>query len=211
MIPYLDEITGEAAAVGAVNTICRQNGRLIGHNTDGEGFLRSLPAEMRALQGKRVLVCGAGGAARVIVYRLLKAGAQVEILNRTPENARALLQALAPHTAVRNARCISDAEGDYALCVNTTPVGMLELCGRSPIRAEQAARCAYVYDCIYNPAQTRLLQDAAIAGRTGQNGFDMLWHQAVCAQEVWGYSYSEAVLTAIHRNIYERIFFENKE
>ena len=206
VIPFLDEISGEAAAVGAVNTIVNQNGRLSGLNTDGEGFMRSLPVSAEELKGKRVLVCGAGGAARVIVYRLLKAGAYVEIQNRTAENAERLLHELSAHVQAENGRYTARAGGSYFLCVNTTPVGMLSLQGSSPISAEQAARCEYVYDCVYNPAQTKLLRDAQAAGCKCAGGFGMLWHQAVLAQEHWGYVYTEMMLKAAQEHVWQAVF-----
>ena len=101
VVPLLDALSDAAAAIGAVNTVVKDSvgnsGRLIGHNTDAAGFLRALLEADFEPRGKRVVVLGAGGAARAVVYALLTAGvAELDVYNRTPERAQALVDAFSP-------------------------------------------------------------------------------------------------------------------
>ncbi|RMF36538.1 MAG: shikimate dehydrogenase, partial [Chloroflexi bacterium] len=135
VIPYLDEVTPAARAMGAVNTLLvrRENGttRLVGDNTDAIGFLEDLRAAGFDPAGRRCLVLGAGGGARAVVYALAQAGAHVTLHNRTPRRAQALVQALIPHlpgaslTALPADVRLTDLDlAPFDLLVNATPVGM---------------------------------------------------------------------------------------
>lgn len=195
VLPYLDEVTSGARAMGAVNTITVQDGRLIGHNTDAPGFLAALREAGVELPGCRALVLGAGGAARAACYSLLGAGIRsLIVLNRTQERAEGLVAGLdelslgsagagagplTPQTLIASAR-----EAD--LLVNTTPVGMWPRVGDSvwPDAVPLPPHLA-VLDLVYNPLETVLLRQARAADATGIDGLGMLIHQGALAFELW--------------------------
>ncbi len=192
VIPCLDLLTDDAKAIGAVNTIVNQDGRLLGHNTDAAGFLRAL-REDGGFQpaGKDALLLGAGGAARAVAYALLKAGAaRLDVYNRSEGKARALaqnfatlgeMQALEPgDLAARVLAC--------GLLVNATSVGMRR--GgfdpdESPLPAGVLPEKGFVCDLVYRPARTRLLREAESVGLRTQNGLPMLAYQGAEALERW--------------------------
>lgn len=180
IIPYLDELDAESRLVGAVAAVLNRDGRLIGSTTDGAGALRALQ-EKTAVQGKRVLLLGAGGAARAIAFALQQAGAQVTVLNRAEEieMAQSLGQALGCpwgdlsqlETAVRQADIL----------INTTPVGQsgTPLEGQSLVPAGLLRPELTVMDIVTTPRQTPLLRDAAQVGCPVVYGDEMLLWQAV--------------------------------
>jgi len=162
VIPYLDELTEVAQKMGAVNTIVRRNGKLIGHNTDPFGFLTMLEDSGLTVAGKKVLVLGSGGASNTAVAVLKELGAQVVIVSRSGENN------------YENLHLHQDAR----VIVNCTPVGMYPNVGVSPIALDLFPQLAGVLDMIYNPARTKLLLDAESRGLVAVNGLLMLVAQA---------------------------------
>lgn len=199
ILPLLDEVTENARLVGAVNTIVHRNGRLIGYNTDGWGFLCALEEAGVRPAGARVVVLGAGGAARAIASHLILAGAaHVAVLNRTVEKAERLVSELTaslgeakgapkqmpPFTAgaLESPQLIRAAD----LIVNCTSLGMGEQAGDSPLTDPTWLRPgAIVYDTVYRPAETRLIREAKEAGCQVIGGLGMLVHQGACAWEYW--------------------------
>lgn len=180
IIPYLDELDAESRLVGAVAAVLNRDGRLIGSTTDGAGALRALQ-EKTTVQGKRVLVLGAGGAARAIAFALHQAGAQVTVLNRAEELdlARSLGQALGCPWGDLSQLETAVAQAD--ILINTTPVGQsgTALEGRSLVPARLLRPELTVMDIVTTPRQTPLLRDAAQAGCTVVYGDEMLLWQAV--------------------------------
>jgi shikimate dehydrogenase len=175
-----DDLTPAAASLGAVNTVVAdQDGALIGHSTDGAGFLRALGDEDVDVSGRRCLVVGAGGAARAITHALGDAGADVTVAARRQDQARSAA-ALAPGgTAVP----LEDApvEG-VAVVVNATPLGMH---GEPPPFDPARLRSGqFVYDTVY-PAETPLLSEARARGARAAGGLGMLVHQGALAFELW--------------------------
>ena len=162
VIPYLDELTEVAQKMGAVNTIVRRNGKLIGHNTDPFGFLTMLEDSGLTVAGKKVLVLGSGGASNTAVAVLKELGAQVVIVSRSGENN------------YENLHLHQDAR----VIVNCTPVGMYPNVGVSPIALDLFPQLEGVLDMIYNPARTKLLLDAESRGLVAVNGLLMLVAQA---------------------------------
>ena len=162
VIPYLDDRTDIARRVGAVNTIYRKNGKLIGHNTDFYGFQQMLHKSGLNPAGKKCLVLGSGGASDVAVRVLEESGAMVVVISRSGENN---YNNLSQHY-------------DAAIIVNATPVGMYPHCGQSPIDIQQFSALEGVLDVIYNPARTQLLLDAENQGLITENGLWMLVNQA---------------------------------
>ncbi len=192
VMPLLDEITTEAQAIGAVNTIVRQNDRLIGDNTDWQGFLAPLREQRFDLAGRHCVVVGAGGAARAVVYALGRAGtASVTLFNRTASRAEALahdMQPRFPKTVLRAQPMLAAALAHEppALLVNATSVGMWPNVDACPWPDDLPLPAgATVYDLVYNPLQTKLLRQAEEAGCRTIDGVGMLVHQGAIAFEMW--------------------------
>ena len=190
VVPFLDEVSQAAQDTGAVNTVVNQEGRLTGHNTDVTGFLRALQSDADfQVQGKRVLVLGAGGSARAVVYGLLKQGAgRVTIANRTVERANRLIEALgSPENA--DAILLEPAEmsSGWDLIVNCTTLGMRHAPGEkeTPLPSGAIPASSLVYDLVYNPEETPLLQAAAGAGARILGGLPMLIYQGAEAFRLW--------------------------
>lgn len=188
VMPYLDEITEAARAIGAVNTIVVEGGRLIGHNTDADGFWRALREAGYEPAGKRALVLGAGGAARAVVYALGRGGSRVSIWNRTAARASSLTLDMQRVNVIPSVVArLSDLEpGNVDLLVNTTPIGMWPQEDASPWPSTLPIPAHWtVFDLIYNPVETRLLARAAAAGARAIGGLAMLVHQGALAFELW--------------------------
>lgn len=162
VIPFLDELSPEAARLGAVNTIVRRDGKLIGHNTDYFGFRRLVQESGLQVAGKKVLVLGSGGASSTAVAVLQELGAKVTVISRSGENNYKNL----------------DRHADAAVIVNTTPVGMYPNTGKSALSLEGFPRLEGVLDAVYNPARTQILLDAERRGLAAVNGLWMLVAQA---------------------------------
>ena len=167
IIPYLDELTPIAKDLGAVNTVIRRDGRLIGHNTDHFGFHAMLAQSGINPAGKKCLVLGSGGASKVVQSVLQMYEANVIVISRTGEDN---YDNLFHHS-------------DAAIIVNTTPVGMYPHTDMSPVDLSLFPHLEGVLDVIYNPARTRLLLDAEQAGIHAMNGLYMLVSQAKAAAE----------------------------
>ncbi|HEY3347849.1 MAG TPA: shikimate dehydrogenase [Nitrospirota bacterium] len=189
VIKFLDGVDVEAGRLGAVNTIVNEGGALIGYNTDGRGFVRSLKEEGGLdPDGKRVFVCGAGGAARGIGFALSSAGA-AEISFFDVDKAK--LGRLVDDINGAFGRTVAVAAGldpDYikerGLVVNATPLGMHAGDPR-PLPDGSFREGQIVYDIIYNPAVTVTMRQAEGAGARVQNGLGMLLYQGVLAFEHW--------------------------
>jgi shikimate dehydrogenase len=193
VMPYLDALTAAGRAIGAVNTISVKDGRLIGHNTDGDGFLAALRESGFDPTNRAVLVLGAGGGARSVVYALAQAGCGVTLHNRTEERAARLIRDLQGTGSRKGGGWLKQTASlqglelsDFDLLVNTTPLGMWPNIDASPWPEELAIPSHWtVYDLVYNPEQTRLLSQVQAAGATPVGGLGMLVHQGALAFELW--------------------------
>ncbi len=184
VIPYLDALSPEARKLGAVNTIVRQDGRLLGHNTDYFGFQSLLKRSGLSPAGKKCLVLGSGGASKVAVAVLAELGAEVVVISRSGENHYGNL----------------DRHSDAALIVNATPVGMYPDTGVSPVDLDAFPHLEGVLDMVYNPARTQLLLDAERRGIVAENGLWMLVAQAKAAAEWFtGQRIRDEKIDEIHR------------
>ena len=191
---YLDDVDPWARSVGAVNTIAREDGRLIGYNTDAYGFIRSLK-ESGGFdpKGKKVLLLGAGGAARAAVFGLAQEYiASLTIANRTLERARSLARDVGDHIAHVTAlpmsvAALEEASAHADLIVNCTSIGMShgDAEGLSPLEARLIPSSALVYDMVYNPPETPLLIEARTAGTRTLGGLPMLVYQGAASFERW--------------------------
>lgn len=184
IVEKLDELDADAERIGAVNTVVIEDGWTKGHNTDGHGFRLSLRSLGLRLGDRRVLVIGAGGAAKAVVDVCLREGARVEVANRTTARAEALADAF------RNAVDVIPMDdlagsGPWDLLVNATPAWTNGFGADVSISAAVVARASFIYDMGYNPPNTPLLQTAQRLRRPGTSGLDMLLHQAAAAFELW--------------------------
>jgi len=182
-------VDAAAKAAGAVNLLVFRDGKMEGRNTDSLGLAESLREEIGALDGKAVVLLGAGGAARGAILALDMLGAaNINLLNRDSKKADALAAALAPQV---KARIAPGALGDWAkraadavLVVNSTSAGMT---GNPPLDIDLGAlpKAAAVCDIVYSPLQTPLLKDAAARGHKTIDGLGMLMHQAAPSFEAF--------------------------
>ncbi|MCC2672567.1 MAG: shikimate 5-dehydrogenase, partial [Armatimonadetes bacterium] len=193
LLPLMDELSEEAAFIGAVNTVVFREGRRIGYNTDAPGFLASLRAEGADPAGKAVLVLGAGGSARAVIVALARSGARVTVANRTVERAQELAEQLNAkfhanlvESIELRSEVLGEVVGAADIIVNTTSLGMSpHPDGMPDLPVDRIRPDAFVYDLIYNPLETRLLREARRRGARGAHGAGMLARQGALALELW--------------------------
>jgi shikimate dehydrogenase len=175
-IQYLDELDALAENLGAVNTITNQEGYLKGYNTDAAGFLHALSANKFRPEGKKVVILGAGGAARAVSFILADRGAHLTILNRHRESAQDLANKLGgifrmDSVALElNAQNLKRSLAEADLLVNTTSVGMSPNEGESAVPSRLLNKDLIVFDIIFNPYRTKLLKDAQKRERKSSPG-----------------------------------------
>lgn len=195
VMPFLDSVEPGAKLIGAVNTIvvsrtADDTWRLVGHNTDSLGFLADLQSLHVTIDQRDCLILGAGGSARAVVYGLAQAGANVHILARREVQAQQLASdfgAVAPIQAGSLSALPSLVKSlEAPLIVNTTPLGMFPEVDQTvwPDSIPFPAG-AFVYDLVYNPRETRFMQQARAAACKTSNGLGMLIHQGALAFELW--------------------------
>jgi shikimate dehydrogenase len=192
VIPLLDELSKSAALIGAVNTIVNDNGRLFGENTDGKGFMESLRENNVDPSGKKVVILGAGGAARAVSVELSLAGAKrITIVNRPEDEAlgKSLMELLG--------RIIEDSgfvtwnhayqvPADTDILVNATPIGLYPDVDAIPnVDLDTILPSMFVQDVIPNPAVTPFLRAAKARGARTNTGMGMLVNQAAINIEMW--------------------------
>lgn len=207
VLRYLDELTPAARAIGAVNTVFRAEGRLVGENTDAPGFISDLYAHLGVQVGPcTAIVLGAGGSARAIVYSLLKAGWHVRAAARHLEQAKALVDGFRslpkspdvpsppilqtidfkPDQLKTALSRLPSHESRKLLIVNCTPVGMSPKSDACPWPVDVSfPPGTFVYDLVYNPSNTVLVKLARSQGIPAVSGLGMLVEQAALAFEIW--------------------------
>jgi 3-dehydroquinate dehydratase / shikimate dehydrogenase len=178
IIPHLDNTDPATSKIGACNTVVRSDGKLYGFNTDTSGVVRPLEQRM-TLQDARILVLGAGGAARAAVFGLKDRGAQLFIMNRSLPAA----QKLARQAKARTIKRADLKRLDFDVIINATPVGMGNT-RESPLNADEI-KAQYVFDMVYDPAETKLLRLAKERGVQVIAGSEMFVHQAARQFEIW--------------------------
>lgn len=190
IIPMLDELSEEARLIGAVNTVEIREGRLIGHNTDGRGFLRSLKEEARFNpKGKKFLLVGSGGAARAVGFSLALAGASTIFLRDIdPGKARLLAQNIREKTGVDVLSIPEESVAESArgadCVINATPLG-LKKNDALPLPPTYIEPKHLVCDLVYNPPATGFLRAARTKKAKIHRGLGMLLYQGVIAFEIW--------------------------
>ena len=187
VIPLLDELGPSAEIYGAVNTVANKNGKLIGHSTDADGFTAALELEGISLKGK-VLICGCGGASRTIATECLRAGCLVTFAVRKSsiETAKQPSNELSERfNCSVKAILLDNINEKYDIAVNGTPVGMHPHTDDSILTNEQLKNISFVFDAVYNPENTKLVQNAKKLGVKAISGMGMLVMQAAKAHEHW--------------------------
>nr|WP_246484814.1 shikimate dehydrogenase [Virgibacillus salarius] len=190
IIPFLDEVDHTAKAIGAVNTVRNKNGKWIGYNTDGIGYVRSLKSKYPRLFSKadrRALILGAGGAARGIYAALQDAGfTTIDIANRTKEKALDIIRLYQVQSQVMPLESVEKQIDQYDVVIQTTSVGMKPYADKSIIEIKNTKpNDTIVSDIIYQPIETNLLTQAKCYGFSLHFGHTMLLYQAQYAYEIW--------------------------
>jgi len=192
VMEHLDAIAPDAAVIGAVNTVRREGDRLIGENTDGKGFLHGVRNDAGVdPAGKRVVVLGAGGAARAIVTELALAGASdVLVVNRSVERGEAMVSDLASKTGrtirFEPWRGVFRVDGSTDLFVNATSIGLFpDVDAMPPVDLSGARPGMLVSDAVINPPDTRLLAEARRLGLPTLDGLSMLVYQGTIGFTLW--------------------------
>ena len=180
ILSHLDNTDSHTAKIGACNTVVRaQDGKLYGFNTDSSGVVRPLERRLNSLEGARILVLGAGGAARAAVFGLKERGSEVYILNRSAAPAKKL----AHQARARIMKRTELKKFAFDVIINATPVGMGN--SRETPLQEKEINARYVLDMVYDPAETRLLKLAKERGSQVIPGVEMFVHQAARQFEIW--------------------------
>lgn len=189
VIQYLDGLSEAAELMGAVNCIIREDDKLIGENTDGKGFVQSL-REVTDPEGKKVVVLGAGGAARAIAVELgLSKVAEITVVNRSMERGQELVDLL--NDRVNVAAKFVHWDADHAveegadIVINATSIGLGNAAARVPLQYDSLTSEMVVADVIFNPPQTVFLTEAASRGCTTLDGLGMLVNQGVIGFKIW--------------------------
>jgi shikimate dehydrogenase len=192
-LDLVDEVDATAKAIGCINTVVNQNGRLLGSNSDGRGAMDALVRAGVSLSGKRVLVLGSGGAARAIAMTVALHGqpAEMEILGVVEPELGRLGEDISRHAPAPVRTCLLD-DAALALAVERaevllqcTPVGMLPETERTLVPSKLLRSDLVVFDAVYNPRRTRLLRDAAANGCLVVEGMEMFLGQAMVQFELW--------------------------
>ncbi|MEE8637601.1 MAG: shikimate dehydrogenase [Candidatus Margulisiibacteriota bacterium] len=194
IVLLLDEVTKLARLIGAVNTVLNQEGKLIGYNTDGAGFVDSLKEDAKVSpRGKRAVVIGAGGASRAVSIMLAETGAgSLTLTDIQEEKAKELSEYIGSHFEIVcdfvevNSKDLQKAIDKTDILVNATPVGMHPKIDQSPL--DQSIKLhskLLVYDLVYNPAETKLLKMAKASGCKICSGLGMLVRQGALAFTIW--------------------------
>jgi shikimate dehydrogenase len=188
---FLDRTDLSAQIVNSVNTVLNKEGKLFGFNTDGVGALKALRENGVELKGRKVLLLGAGGAARAIAYAMAKESDELAVLNRTPKQAQALAKllektankkigsgALSPKEIQQNLQ-------DSDILINATSIGMKPKADESLVSPKLLRPDLAVMDIVYNPIETKLAKDAKAAGAKVVSGVEMLIYQGAASFEIW--------------------------
>lgn len=189
----VDEVDPTAAAIGCINTIVNNSGRLVGYNSDGRGALGALVRAGADPSGRRVVILGAGGAARAIAMTLAMESKpeKLVILGVVPEELAKLTSDVKDRCSAvvegipLNEEALAEALGEADLLLHTTPIGMAPKVGDTLVPRHLFRKGLVVFDAVYNPRRTRLIQEAAAEGCTTVEGLEMFLGQAIVQFELW--------------------------
>lgn len=196
IIKYIDELADSAKRYDSVNCVVKRDGKYIGYNTDCDGFLRSIEAAGGKLDGT-VLQCGCGGVGRMIAIECVRHGAKLTV--SVPEGFEDTVEPVKEYARANgfsdDIRVVhpNEIEGSFDTLINASPVGMFPKTENCPVTEDIIANCGFVFDVIYNPERTKLMQTAEKHGIKTCGGMAMLVWQAVVAHEIWsGANYSDS-------------------
>ena len=191
IISYLDEVDSAVQFLGSANTILNKGGKLSGFNTDGVGALNALRENIVELSEKKVLLLGAGGAAKAIAFSFAQEAGSLCILNRGPEKAAVLADAL-NHIFCKeivggalSPSAVQKKLQDAEILVNATSVGMHPHVDQSLVEPQWLKPNMTVMDIVYNPVETKLAKDAKAAGAKVISGVEMLIYQGAASFKIW--------------------------
>lgn len=191
VMKYIDSVDQLAKAIGAVNTIHNKDGKLLGYNTDGIGAFKALREKVPNLHGRKVVILGAGGAARAIAFTLANEGVNLTILNRTGNKAIQLAKSLqtkfgSPVSGFKlEDKLLRKTLSEADILINATQVGMSPKENETLVTRNFMKPNLAVFDIVYNPLKTRLLKEAEAAGATTIDGVNMLVYQGAEAFRIW--------------------------
>lgn len=195
IVPFMDQLTPEAQAIGSVNTVKVASGKLIGHNTDAVGFEDSLRLRGYSVAGKRVVLFGTGGAARAVIIALIRSQCrEIAVFGRHRDKAEHLVQEFLPRAGdtkliafdLSDQRALKRAIGASQLLVNATTVGLGSSHDQSILPDTfELHGDLFVYDLIYRPYRTRLIQQVERYGLSWMNGLEMLILQGIASLRFW--------------------------
>ncbi len=196
IIKYIDELADSAKRYNSVNCVVKKDGRYVGYNTDCDGFLRSIEAAGGKLDGT-ILQCGCGGVGRMIAIECVRHGAKLTV--SVPEGFEDTVEPVKEYARANgfsdDIKVVhpSEIEGKFDTLINASPVGMFPKVENCPVTEDIIANCGFVFDVIYNPERTKLMQTAEKHGIKTCGGMAMLVWQAVVAHEIWsGANYSDS-------------------
>jgi len=188
---HLDKLDSTARSIGSVNTILNAGGRLVGYMTDGVGAMNALKENGVGLEGKKLLLLGAGGAAKAIAFHVAQKAKELKILNRTVQKAEALAEVLGKKFNKKVSGNLLSFElvkkelEDANILINATSVGMHPDVARSLVDPSWLRPDLCVMDIIYNPLETKLAKDAKSVGAKVVSGIEMLVYQGAASFEIW--------------------------
>jgi shikimate dehydrogenase len=191
IMKHLDEIDSTATFIGAINTVLNADGKLVGYVTDGVGAIKALKESRVSLEGKKLLLLGAGGAAKAIAFHVAQEVEELRILNRTAQKAKELVEALNKKFDKKvsgntlSSETIKKELEDTDILVNATSVGMHPNVNRSLVDSTWLRPDLCVMDIIYNPLETKLAKDAKSVGAKVVSGIEMLVYQGAASFEIW--------------------------
>ncbi len=191
IMKHLDEIDSTARSIGAVNTILNAGGKLVGYITDGIGAINALKENGVGLEGKKMLLLGAGGAGKAIAFHAAQEAEELKILNRTAQKAKELAEVLRKKFDKKisgnslSSELLKKELEDADILVNATSVGMHPHVDQSLVDPSWLRPELCVMDIIYNPLETKLAKDAKSMGAKVVSGVEMLVYQGAASFEIW--------------------------
>lgn len=213
VIPLMDELADSALRYNSVNCIKNDNGKLIGYNTDCDGFLRS--AEGLPIGGK-VAVLGCGGVGRMIAIEVARHGGEITlaVIPQDMKNAQILMAEIMEKCSGASVKIvnIADLDGKFDLLINATPVGMFPKTDACAVSDKVIEDCGSIFDVIYNPIETLLMKKARAMGKTAVGGAAMLVYQAVKAHEIWyGGKFTNEKIAPIIKAVEDAVVAQNEK
>lgn len=194
VVKLLDEVSEDAKIIGSVNTVLNDNGRLIGYNTDGRGFVKALKEQGIDFQGKKIVMVGSGGAARAVAIQLAFDGAgEIVMMNRTLSKAEEIMDIINKNIQTSKGRALDIDEvvmkeelKDATILIDCTSLGMKSTIDQSIISTPDTLhKDLFVADIVYDPLKTKFLSIAEEAGCKTMNGINMMIYQGALAFNIW--------------------------